>query len=120
MATAPPAPTAASTAGANPAAAEAPGLHAGPLSSAPGSTAAAVAPQRAQALVLLQSIASVRGFYEQLALEEHTGSIEVGKLADLVILSGNPLTVDPATIQDVRVEETIKDGATAWQRTTPE
>jgi soluble lytic murein transglycosylase len=29
-----------------------------------------VAPQRAQALVLLQSIASVRGFYEQLALEE--------------------------------------------------
>ena len=46
------------------------GLHAGPLSSAPGSTAAAVSPQRAQGLVLLQSIASVRGFYEQLALEE--------------------------------------------------
>jgi soluble lytic murein transglycosylase len=51
-------------------AAEAPGPHAGPLSPAPGSTTAAVAPQRAQALVLLQSIASVRGFYEQLALEE--------------------------------------------------
>jgi len=29
-----------------------------------------IAPQRAQALALLQSIASVRGFYEQLALEE--------------------------------------------------
>ena len=29
-----------------------------------------VAPQRAEALALLQSIASVRGFYEQLALEE--------------------------------------------------
>jgi len=48
----------------------APGPHAGPLSTAPGSTAAAVPPQRAQALVMLQSIASVRGFYEQLALEE--------------------------------------------------
>ena len=30
----------------------------------------AIAPQRAEALALLQSIASVRGFYEQLALEE--------------------------------------------------
>jgi predicted amidohydrolase YtcJ len=52
--------------------------------------------------------------------EAAKGSIEVGKLADLVILSGNPLTVDPATIQDVRVEETIKDGATAWQRASAE
>ncbi|MEY2734736.1 MAG: hypothetical protein RLZ58_145, partial [Pseudomonadota bacterium] len=60
MATAPPAPAAAGTAG----------FHAGPLSAAPGSTASGVPPQRAQALVLLQSIASVRGFYEKLALEE--------------------------------------------------
>ncbi len=66
MATAPATGTSAGTS----TAAEAPGPHPGPLSSAPGSTAAAVAPQRAQALVLLQSIASVRGFYEQLALEE--------------------------------------------------
>ncbi len=39
----------------------------------PGTTntvSISIAPQRAEALALLQSIASVRGFYEQLALEE--------------------------------------------------
>ncbi|GAB3475533.1 lytic transglycosylase domain-containing protein [Polaromonas eurypsychrophila] len=41
------------------------------LGNAPAAAAsAAVSPQRAEALALLQSIASVRGFYEQLALEE--------------------------------------------------
>ena len=47
--------------------------------------------------------------------EETTkGSIEVGKRADLVVLSDNPLTVPPATIETIRVEETIKDGKTVW------
>jgi predicted amidohydrolase YtcJ len=44
------------------------------------------------------------------------GSIEEGKLADLVVLSANPLTVPPATIETIRVEETIKEGKTVWQR----
>ncbi len=35
-----------------------------------GTATVAIHPQRAEALALLQSIASVRGFYEQLALEE--------------------------------------------------
>lgn len=51
--------------------------------------------------------------------EEATkGSITPGKLADLAILSANPLTVDPATIKDIHVTETIKEGATVWRRAT--
>ncbi len=42
--------------------------------------------------------------------ESSKGSLEVGKLADLVILDRNPLTVDPMTIKDIHVVETIKEG----------
>jgi hypothetical protein len=48
--------------------------------------------------------------------EAKKGSIEVGKLADLVVLSANPLTVPPASIETIRVEETIKEGKTVWKR----
>ena len=48
--------------------------------------------------------------------EQKKGSIEVGKRADLVVLSANPLTVPPATLQTIRVEQTIKDGKTVWKR----
>jgi predicted amidohydrolase YtcJ len=38
------------------------------------------------------------------------GSLEVGKLADLVILDADPLKVDPMKIKDIKVLETIKEG----------
>jgi hypothetical protein len=48
--------------------------------------------------------------------ENDKGSIEVGKLADLTVLSANPLKVDAMTIKDIRIEETIKEGKTVYFR----
>lgn len=48
--------------------------------------------------------------------EELKGSIEVGKLADFVVLSNDILTIDPVKIWDVEVEMTIFDGKIVYQR----
>jgi len=53
---------------------------------------------------------------EQYGEQATKGSIKEGKLADLVVLSDNPLTVDPATINQIQVLETIKEGKTVWVR----
>jgi predicted amidohydrolase YtcJ len=42
------------------------------------------------------------------------GTLETGKLADLVILSKDPTAVDPETLADIQVVETIKEGQTVY------
>ncbi len=46
--------------------------------------------------------------------EQTKGSIEVGKLADFVILSKDPTAVDPETLDQLQVTETIKEGTTVF------
>ena len=47
--------------------------------------------------------------------EKTKGSIEAGKLADFVVLSDNPLTVDRAMLADLVVLETIKEGQSLYK-----
>jgi len=51
----------------------------------------------------------------QLRLEEQIGSIEVGKLADLVILSENPLDYD-GNLRNIQVERTLVGGVTIYEK----
>jgi hypothetical protein len=48
--------------------------------------------------------------------EQTKGSLEPGKLADMVILSDNPLTIDPMKINTIVVLETIKEGKSVYTR----
>jgi predicted amidohydrolase YtcJ len=48
--------------------------------------------------------------------EDTKGTLEQGKLADLVILDQNPLKVDTNAIKDIQVLETIKEGKTVFKK----
>ena len=48
--------------------------------------------------------------------EDKKGTLEKGKLADMVILDKNPLKVAPDAIKDIQVVETIKEGQTVFKK----
>mgnify|MGYP000866222614 CR=1 FL=1 len=48
--------------------------------------------------------------------EDRKGSLEEGKLADLVILDRDPLAVPQEELRDIRVLETWKDGVPIFCR----
>ena len=62
----------------------------------------------------LQAITSNAAY--QYFEEDTKGSLEEGKLADLVILDHNPLKIDPMNIKDIKVLETIKEGKTIFKQ----
>ena len=51
----------------------------------------------------------------QIKEEKGKGSLEPGKLADLVIIERNPLKVEPGSIGRIRVIETIKEGQPVYR-----
>jgi len=46
----------------------------------------------------------------QLFLDEKVGSLEVGKLADMIVLSENPRKIDPNRLDQIQVIETYREG----------
>ena len=68
--------------------------------------------ERVSPYVALKSVTDYAAYQH---FEERTkGTLETGKLADLVILEKNPLTVDRMTIRSIRVVETFKDGKSIY------
>ncbi len=69
--------------------------------------------QRVDVLTALKSMTIWPAF--QHFEEDRKGSLEPGKLADLVILSDDPTAIDPETLDSLSVLETIKEGETIYR-----
>ena len=70
--------------------------------------------QRIPPYAALRAVTAMAAY--QLHEEKTKGTLEPGKLADLVILENNPLEVPVDTIAETPVVETIKEGKTVYRR----
>ena len=70
--------------------------------------------ERISPYVALKAVTSYAAF--QIREEKTKETLEPDKLADFVILEQNPLKVDPHSIKDIKVLETIKEGTTVFVR----
>jgi predicted amidohydrolase YtcJ len=68
--------------------------------------------QRVDVITGLKAL-TIWAAYQQFE-EDSKGSLEAGKLADFAILSADPTAVDPETIDQIRVLETVKEGVTVY------
>ena len=69
--------------------------------------------QRVSPAIALKSITlwAARQYGE----ESSKGSIEVGKRADLVLLSDNPMSIERGQLHTIKVLQTIKDGEVVYE-----
>jgi len=70
--------------------------------------------ERVSPYVALRAVTAMAAY--QIKEENSKGTLEAGKLADLVILDRNPLKVDSKAIKSIAVEETIKEGRTIFRK----
>lgn len=70
--------------------------------------------QRISVMEAIKAV-TINGAYQYFE-EDTKGSIEPGKLADLVILDKNPLEIEPTEIKNINVLETIKEGNTIFKK----
>lgn len=76
-----------------------------------GNPAAPVLAPADQRLTVAEAVrANTLGAAHQIRLEDKVGSIEVGKLADLIVLDKDVFAVDPHEIHTARVVMTMMDG----------
>jgi predicted amidohydrolase YtcJ len=78
-----------------------------------GLTGAVIGPEQKISRAEAIRIFTNHGAYA-LGMEGRLGSIEAGKLADLVVLSGDPLTAGEDEIREMRVLATLIDGEFAY------
>jgi predicted amidohydrolase YtcJ len=71
--------------------------------------------QRVDVLTALRAMTIWPAF--QIYEEKDKGSLEVGKLADFVVLSADPTAVEPDTLAQLKVVETIKEGNSVFRLT---
>jgi hypothetical protein len=64
-----------------------------------------------EALTAYTTTAAWAGF-----MEDRTGSLATGRLADVVVLSENPFDVEPACLSDLRVDLTLVGGREVFSR----
>ena len=69
--------------------------------------------QRISAMQALRAVTSDAAW--QNFEEKRKGSIEPGKMADFVVLSANPLEIEPSRIREIGVLETVVGGKTAYR-----
>ncbi|MCJ7770017.1 amidohydrolase [Candidatus Bathyarchaeota archaeon] len=74
-----------------------------------------IAPDESISVLDAIRIHTINAAYAEFA-EEKKGSIEQGKLADLIVLSRDPLTIPPEEIRQILVDYTIVDGRIVYER----
>lgn len=77
-------------------------------------------PDEERRLTVMEALSLFTINAAKIALEEgQKGTIEPGKLADLVVLGDDPLTADPRTLKNIAVEMTIVGGEITYDSRLP-